>query len=140
MPEPDTTRLQGRRLLVVEDDYFIAAELARSLERMGAEVVGPAGSVADALGLIESGEHPFDGAVLDIHLGDERVYPVADALAARRVPFVFLTGYDAVVIPEAYADATRCEKPVDTALLMRVLDEAKPIAPSGDARQTRRGA
>lgn len=112
--------LQGRRLLVVEDDYFIAVELARSLERLGVDVVGPASSVSDAMKLIEE-RAPLDGAILDIHLGDERVYPVAEALSERNVPFVFLTGYDAVVIPETYAGAPRCDKPVDTALLLRVL-------------------
>jgi ActR/RegA family two-component response regulator len=123
--------LHGRRLLVVEDDYFIAVELARSLERMGVRVVGPAGSVPDAISLIEAGEEPLDGAVLDIHLGEERVYPVADALIDRGIPFVFLTGYDALVIPETYAGAPRCEKPVDTALLLRVLAEVGRERPAG---------
>jgi len=129
--------LQGRRLLVVEDDYFIAVELARSLQRLGVEVVGPAGSVPDAMGLIEAGAEPLDGAVLDIHLGEEQVYPVADALMARGVPFVFLTGYDALVIPETYSGTPRCEKPVDTGLLLRVLAGAgsreRPGAAGRDA-------
>jgi ActR/RegA family two-component response regulator len=123
--------LHGRRLLVVEDDYFIAVELARSLQRLGVEVVGPAGSVPDAMGLIEASEESLDGAVLDIHLGEERVYPVADALIDRGVPFVFLTGYDALAIPETYAAAPRCEKPVDTGLLLRVLAEVGPRRPAG---------
>jgi hypothetical protein len=94
-------------------------------------VVGPAGSVPDAISLIEAGEEPLDGAVLDIHLGEERVYPVADALIDRGIPFVFLTGYDALVIPETYAGAPRCEKPVDTALLLRVLAEVGRERPAG---------
>jgi CheY-like chemotaxis protein len=113
--------LDGRRLLLVEDDYFIASDMTQALETVGVHVVGPAASVADALELIESASDPLDGAVLDVNLGEERVYPVADALAARSVPFVFVTGYDAATIPETYSKAPRCEKPVDRELLTRML-------------------
>ena len=124
MAEPRADALRGRRLLVVEDEYLIAAALERALEDRGAEVVGPAGSVEGALRLVESEGDRLDGAVLDINLRDERVYPVADALAARGVPFVFLTGYDAQVIPDTYAGVPRSEKPVSTALLARTLLKA----------------
>jgi DNA-binding LytR/AlgR family response regulator len=119
----DGTRnaLRGRRLLIVEDDYMVALELVRSLEEQGVEVLGPAGSVEDALALVEQEGARMDGAVLDINLRNKRVYPVAEALAARGVPFIFATGYDALVIPEAYAHVPRCEKPLDKALLARVL-------------------
>ena len=123
MAEPRPDALRGRRLLVVEDEYLIAASLARELEGRGAEVVGPAGSVRDALALVEAAGGRLDGAVLDINLRGERVYPVADALAALGVPFVFVTGYDARVIPDAYAGVPRCEKPVSPALLSRVLSK-----------------
>ena len=123
MAEPRPDALRGRRLLVVEDEYLIAASLARELEGRGAAVVGPAGSVRDALALVEAEGDRLDGAVLDINLRDERVYPVADALAARGVPFVFLTGYDARAIPDAYAGVPRCEKPVSPALLARTLSK-----------------
>jgi ActR/RegA family two-component response regulator len=124
MAEPRADALRGRRLLVVEDEYLIAAALERALEDRGAEVVGPAGSVEGALRLVEAEGDRLDGAVLDINLRDERVYPVADALAARGVPFVFLTGYDAQVIPDTYAGVPRSEKPVSTALLARTLLKA----------------
>ena len=123
MAEPRPDALRGRRLLVVEDEYMIAASLARGLEGGGAEVAGPAGSVRDALALVEVEGERLDGAVLDINLRDERVYPVADALVARGVPFIFLTGYDARVIPDAYAGVPRCEKPVSSALLSRMLSK-----------------
>lgn len=116
-------RMPGRRLLVVEDEYMIAMELVSTLEELGAEVVGPAASVEDALALVGSDGDRLDAAVLDINLRDERVYPVADALAARGVPFVFATGYDATAIPPAYAATPRCEKPVDKARLARLLRE-----------------
>jgi ActR/RegA family two-component response regulator len=105
----------------VEDDYLIAADLAVSLEALGFEVIGPAASVAEALTLVKNEGERLDGAVLDINVRDERVYPVADALAARGVPVVFTTGYDPVAIPDAYAAVPRCEKPVDTNQLLRLL-------------------
>jgi CheY-like chemotaxis protein len=113
--------LAGKRLLVVEDEYLIAADLAATLEEAGAEVVGPAGTVTDALELIQSLGERLDAAILDVNLQGERVYPVADALAARGVPYVLATGYDAASIAPAYADAPRCEKPVDRLQLARLL-------------------
>jgi CheY-like chemotaxis protein len=113
--------LKGRRFLVVEDEYLIAADLTASLELLGVEVVGPAASVDEALVLVANDRGRLDGAVLDINLRNERVYPVADLLAARGVPFAFTTGYDDVVIPRAYACAPRWEKPVDKAQLVRWL-------------------
>jgi hypothetical protein len=87
------------------------------------EVVGPAPSVEVALQLLEDEGERLDGAVLDINLRDQRVYPVANALTARGVPFVFTTGYDPVTIPQAYAAAPRCEKPVDKRKLVRWLSD-----------------
>ena len=112
---------KGRCLLVVEDEYLIAADLAASLESLGVEVIGPAGSVDEALKLVENAGDRLDGAVLDINLRNERVYPVADVLTAHGIPFVFTTGYDASVVPSAYAAAPRCEKPVDKVQLFRCL-------------------
>ena len=122
MAEAPVKPLRGRRLLVVEDDYMVAVQMAQSLEELGAEVIGPVGSVEDALVMVETADAGVDAAVLDINLHDERVYPVADALAARGVPFVFVTGYDALAIPEPYVSwAPRLQKPIDKALLARVL-------------------
>jgi CheY-like chemotaxis protein len=115
--------LDGRRLLVVEDDYMVAADLAQELTDRGAEVLGPAGSVGKALALIAAAPR-IDGAVLDINLGDEKVYPVAEALRARGVPFVFTTGYDAWIVPEAFAAVRRLEKPVDLRALIESLNAA----------------
>jgi len=125
MDDHHSEDLRGRRLLLVEDEYMIAADLAQTLEAYGVEVVGPAGSVEDALRLIEAGER-IDAAVLDINLRGERVYPVAEALGEKAVPFVFATGYDAWAIPPAYAQAPRCEKPVDVTVLARLLAGGMP--------------
>lgn len=112
--------LDARHILVVEDDYTIASNLAKSLEKLGASIVGPASSVANAMQLIEGGAK-LDAAVLDIHLGAEKVFPVAEALLARGVPFVFTTGYSQASIPNAFAEQDLCEKPIDTRALARLL-------------------
>ncbi|PZN95104.1 MAG: response regulator [Alphaproteobacteria bacterium] len=122
MTEPGALR---RRILVVEDEYVIAMDLALELEELGFEVVGPAGSVSEALALVDRGDR-LDGAILDVNLRNERVYPVADALAARGVRFVFASGYDARLMPDAYADVPRCGKPIDRAVIVRFLGREAP--------------
>ena len=112
--------LNGRRLLIVEDEYFIAIDVARRLEDEGAEVVGPVGTVDDALDIIDDALE-LDGVVLDLNLSGEMAYPVADALSKRGVPFIFATGYDRSSIPTRYAGVTLCEKPVDAAKIARAL-------------------
>jgi CheY-like chemotaxis protein len=120
VPEAANKTLTGQRILVIEDDYMIAMDLAYSLQKMGVTVLGPVGSVADALALI-GGEPAPDAAVLDVNLGTEKVFPAADALRERGVPFVFATGYDNWIIPRAYADIPLFEKPVDTRAVIRAL-------------------
>src|SRR5437868_1888828 len=102
--------LVGKRILLVEDDYIIAHDVARFLEQHGATTIGPAGTAAAALVLV--GTEPLDGAVLDVNLHNEPVYPVADALISRDVPIVFVTGYDALLIEPTYVRLPRCEKPI----------------------------
>jgi predicted TIM-barrel fold metal-dependent hydrolase len=80
--------------------------------------------------LIETEGDQLDGAVLDVNLDGDRVYPIADALLALGIPFVFATGYDLWVIPAVYAGVPRCEKPIRVSLLSRLL--AEQIA--GDVR------
>ena len=123
MTEPNHQVLNGCRLLIVEDDYLLAIELARGLEDYGAEIAGMAGTVADAEALIAMQGDRLDGVVLDINLGDEQVYPVADLLMSRGLPFVFATGYDLWVIPETYAGIPRCEKPIRASVLAHLLAE-----------------
>jgi DNA-binding NarL/FixJ family response regulator len=106
-----TKSLAGRRVLLVEDEYFIISDLVRTFEASGAEVIGPAGSLEDALALVYNNSH-IDAAVLDINLHGEMVYLVADELAGRGVPFVFASGYDKSAVPERYSRIKHCEKPV----------------------------
>ncbi|WP_342151788.1 response regulator [Methylorubrum sp. SB2] len=112
--------LEGRTVLVVEDEYFIADDLRRVFEENGAQVIGPVGSVEDALAILSDAPR-IDGAVLDINLRQTMVYPVADALRQRGVPFVFATGYESTVIPERLRDAIHCEKPVEPTRIADVL-------------------
>ena len=102
--------LQGSRILVVEDEYFLADDLSRTLAEAGAEVIGPAASIDDATALIADAAR-IDAAVLDVNLRGDMVYPIADALRARGVPFAFATGYDQWALPERFSDAPRVEKP-----------------------------
>ena len=122
--------LQGLRILVVEDEYMIAQEIADVLADAGAETLGPVPSVVEALRMIEAAER-IDCALLDVNVGNEPVWPVADMLLARGVPMVLATGYDASAIPRAYAHLPRCEKPASgqdlTRALARVLASRRPV-------------
>ena len=131
MPLP----LANRRFLVVEDEYYIADDIAQALRRLGAEVVGPAADRNGAMAFLH-GPARIDGAVLDINLQGEMVYPVADELRARRVPFVFATGYAASAIPPGYEDVPLWEKPFDADGLVRAL----PHVLRGEPVLARRGA
>ncbi len=106
------TRLfSGKRILVVEDEYFLADETRRRLEDLGATVVGPAANIRSALELIAVEQ--VDAAVLDVHLGDDLVFDVADELERREINFVFATGYDPSFIPQKYEGFALCEKPAE---------------------------
>ena len=119
-PSRPADALSGLKVLVVEDDYFIADETRRMLVATGAEVIGPVASVDAALAKIAKSP-VIDAAVLDVNLRDVMVFPVADELAARGVPFVFATGYDGAAIPVQHAHVVRCEKPVEPDTLTRAL-------------------
>ncbi|HEX2633352.1 MAG TPA: response regulator [Bradyrhizobium sp.] len=112
-------KLSGQRVLIVEDEYFLAQDLAEYLNHLGVEVVGPVGTVTDALELLHYAD--IQGAVLDINLRGERVYPVADVLEQKQVPFVFASGYGGELEPNAYTDIPRCIKPLDFAELANTL-------------------
>jgi two-component SAPR family response regulator len=114
--------LQGRRILIVEDDYLIASDLADALQELGAIILGPCSSVRAALRLIS--ETKPDTAVLDINLGQQNAYPIADALLADGMPFIFVTGYSSDVLPAQYRGIPRCQKPLQNLMIGKLLGEA----------------
>src|SRR5262245_59957495 len=97
------------RVLVVEDEWMLAFAIASLVNRLGCDVVGPIGHLHDAIALGEN--EPVDAAVLDLNLHGERTFPVAKALEERDVPFIFLTGYDAALVPKEHAAAPVLQKP-----------------------------
>ena len=112
--------LDGQRILLVEDNFGIAKSLAMLFRRYGAIILGPVGSVQDAMRLIE-GEPHIDGAVLDVNVRDEPVYPVAEVLRKRHTRMVFVTGYDREYIAPEFADIPCMLKPWKAEQLMKML-------------------
>jgi DNA-binding response OmpR family regulator len=108
--------LHGLRVLVVEDDFYLATDEQAALEAAGATVLGPTARAEEALRLADSAR--VDCAVVDINLGTGPGFSVAAALRERSIPFVFTTGYDAAAIPEEFRDVERLEKPVEDADLV----------------------
>ena len=122
-----TEGLTGKRILIVEDEYFIAADLKRALAEAGAIVVGPAGTLASAQALVDD---DIDLALLDVNLDGEHSYPLANRLHERAVPFAFLTGYDRWALPPAYRDVPRLDKPFDLPQLIRQLTAIALVDPA----------
>ena len=130
--------LQGKRVLVIEDEYMIADELACELRDAGAEVVGPAASLPQAMRAIGQGK-AVDAAVLDINLRETLAYPVLDRLIEAGVRVLITSGYDEGMIPERYRHLPRCEKPVSPLKLRRAA-EALWSGPAVIATPKRGGA
>ena len=100
---------EGRHVLVVEDEMTIVTMIENALSEMGAEIVGPCARLDAALRL--ANEAQIDAAVLDINIRGGNSYPVADALSARSIPFVFCSGYGDWTFEERYRDRPRLTKP-----------------------------
>jgi DNA-binding response OmpR family regulator len=116
--------LSNRRVLVVEDQYYLATDICQWLEAAGATVIGPAADAAQACVLIRDAAP--DSAVVDINLGDGPAFNVASELAERRVPFLFATGYDQAAIPAFFQDAARLEKPFHSKDLISAVELLVP--------------
>ena len=121
-----TSPLSGRRVLVVEDETMVAWLLEDMLADLGCAVVGPAAHVNQALAMLDA--EAIDAAVLDVNLNGQNSYPVADALAARGVPFVFSTGYHKDSLPNSYQSFPVLQKPFDRLKLGDTL--AKLLTPN----------
>jgi DNA-binding response OmpR family regulator len=123
------TELNGRRILVVEDDYLVASLIQDVLEAAGCVVSGPIPRLPQAVGVAEA--DTCDAAVLDVNLGGNQVFPVAEVLSRRQIPFVFVTGYGPATLPDEHHDRPMIRKPfrIDE-LLSVVADLVKPAEPA----------
>ena len=99
--------LKGHRILVVDDDYFLASCLTDALSEIGAIIIGPVGTIADAVAII-SAEPIIHGAILDLNLHGKMSFDVADQLILRKIAFVFTTGYDTSVLPARLKQVALC--------------------------------
>jgi ActR/RegA family two-component response regulator len=104
---------EARQVLIAEDSYFLAQDLAQALAKYGVEIIGPAPTVADAISLAKDA-HRIDCAVLDIDLNGRKTFGLADLLRRSHVSIVFMTGYPKSVIPCRFAEVPSFEKPIDT--------------------------
>ena len=120
--KPDKPDLTGSRILLVEDEYYVADELCRALEGCGAEVIGPVPTLDRALPLAES--QNLTCAVLDINLRGESGLRIAETLQRRNVPFVYSTGYSRTSVPDALKGAAHLEKPFRIEELLRAVGKA----------------
>jgi len=112
--------LAGLRILVLEDEMLVAMLVEDMLAELGCVVVGPASSVTEALALLAAG--PVDSALLDVNLSHGGSgYAVADALAARAIPFAFVTGYGRISLRAPHRDRPVLQKPFRMEALSRVL-------------------
>jgi DNA-binding response OmpR family regulator len=140
MPEAFSAQgLFGCRILIVEDRYLVADDLQRLLSRNGAEIVAVVADADQAKRLAASGD--IDLAVLDVDLRGQDVFEVAATLAARKLPFLFVTGLARTYLPERYRAVPMVTKPFSEpellARISEVLDEARgctPSAPDSGAR------
>lgn len=114
--------LRDARVLIVEDEFLVAALLEDRLEMLGCDVVGPAVSIAEALELLAT--EPLDAAVLDVNINGEKVFPVADALAERGIPFLFATAYGAAGVADRHTGRAVLDKPYQERALEHALRAA----------------
>ena len=112
--------LRGRRVLVVEDEYFLADDIVRELKKAGAQIIGPLGDVGEACNVV-AGDPAIDAAVLDVNLRSQMVFPLARKLRARNVHFVFTTGYDSGAIDPEFQNVKLWDKPIDVRAMVQEL-------------------
>lgn len=119
--------LTGRRVLIVEDESLVAMLLETILEDMGCTPVGPASTVDEGMDHVTGGE-PLDAALLDVNVAGRQVFPVAQALKDRGVPFVFSTGYGEGGLPDEWRGQSTIQKPFTEAAVRDALMKAMGVA------------
>jgi PAS domain S-box-containing protein len=118
----------GNRVLLVEDEILVAMMMRDILVELGFSVIGPFSRLPEAM--VAAVHDDIDAGIIDINLGGEFVYPVADVLVARGVPFVFVTGYGVESIEQRFANVPIVKKPVQRQLLQRIFVPATADAPA----------
>jgi two-component SAPR family response regulator len=110
-----------KRILVVEDEPLIAMDLERVVANSDCDVMGPACTVGEAMQTLD--DNGIDGAIIDVHVSGEMVYPLADALDRRHVPYIILSGHDRRVLPDRYNSHPFMAKPYDEKKLQRLIQK-----------------
>ncbi len=121
--------LRGLRILIVEDNPYIALALEEMLIEQGLAFAGVASTIEQALCLAASGQ--IDLALLDVNIGERKIDPVAETLTRRGKPFIFTTGYGRAGLPEAFLDRPIVEKPFYIEEILQTLKCALASASSG---------
>ncbi len=123
----------GDRIMVVEDEALVAMVESDALTELGYAVVGPFSKPSDAIAAVRKGD--IAAAVLDINLDGVLVYPVAEELTARGIPFVFVTGYGTESIDERFAGIPVLQKPIERETLQRIFTNHEPASPHAAGRR-----
>lgn len=113
------TSLQGARVLVLEDEFFIADDLARALREKGAEPVGPVSTVKEAEVIVAEGR--LDAAILDLNLHGEMASDLVGRLLVAKVSCLIVSGYAEDALPQSVSYVPRLEKPVSPASVIECL-------------------
>ena len=119
----DTAKLAGLRVLVVEDEMMVSMLIEDMLTDLGCSVVGPASRLDEAVELVRTRE--LDCAVLDVNLGGQPIFPLADLLRERGKPFAFATGYGDAGVRDVDKGTPVLQKPFREGDLARVLGELR---------------
>jgi two-component sensor histidine kinase/DNA-binding response OmpR family regulator len=130
-PEALDRPSSGKRVMIVEDEALIGMMMKDALTGLGLAVTGPFVTVRDAMRALDNG--PVDFAILDVNLGGEWVYPVADRLAQGGIPFVFVTGYGVDGLDGRFAHTPVFEKPIEPQVLETMFSRAHTMRPASDA-------
>ncbi|WP_300577761.1 response regulator [Phenylobacterium sp.] len=117
----DLAKLAGLRVLVVEDEMMVSMLIEDMLSDLGCKVIGPASRLEEAIALVESSE--LDCAVLDVNLGGQPIFPLADILREKGAPFAFATGYGDAGLRDVDKGTPVLQKPFRESDLARILGE-----------------
>ena len=113
---------QGLQVFIAEDESLIAMLLEDILDDLGCTIAGSAPTLREALDQVETMQ--ADVAILDINLGNDPIFPVAERLAARNIPFIFASGYGATTLPDKWRDRPTLPKPFTSEQVAQALQDA----------------